>query len=381
MSYAVTPFRIEVPQTDLDDLKHRLTDTRWPHELPASGWKCGVPMAYLRDLAEYWRTGYDWRKQEERLNQYPQFVTTIDGQQIHFLHVRSPHPDALPLIMTHGWPGSVAEFVEVIDPLTNPTDPVDAFDLVIPALPGFGFSGQTTDAGWTINRIAAAFAQLMTRLGYARYGAQGGDFGSLISPLMGQIDTERVVGVHLNAASVGFIPWGEVSPDDLATFTDTEKARLGRLGQFRSEGNAYFQIQASRPQTLAYALADSPVGQLAWIVDKFSAWTHNSTGLPEEAVDRDAMLTQVMFYWLTNTAGSSARLYYENMHSGSWGQKKGSTPTGVAVFAEDYAIRRYGEMGNNIVHWSDFDEGGHFAAMETPELLVEDIRTFFRPLR
>ncbi|MGH8915775.1 MAG: epoxide hydrolase family protein [Acidimicrobiia bacterium] len=381
MSDAVIPFRIEVPQSDLDDLQQRLAGTRWPDEQPVSGWDYGVPLEYLRGLAEHWRTAYDWRVQEKRLNDYPQFMTTIDGQQIHFLHVRSPHPDAIPLLMTHGWPGSVAEFLEVIDPLTNPADPSDAFDLVIPALPGFGFSGHTTGPGWTVNRIAAAWAELMNRLGYERYGAQGGDFGALISPLVGQIDADRVVGVHLNAASVGFIPWGDISPDDLATLTDTERARLDLLGKYRSEGSAYFQLQATTPQTLAYSLADSPAGQLAWIVDKFSAWTHNTTGLPEEAVDRDAMITQVMFYWLTNTAGSAARLYYENMHSGTLGRQKGTTPIGVAVFAEDFAIRRYGEMGNNIVHWSEFDEGGHFAAMETPDLLVADIRAFFRTLR
>ena len=381
MSDSTTPFQIEVPQADIDDLQRRLEDTRWPDPQPAPGWDYGVPLAYIQDLAEHWRTGYDWRKQEARLNQHPQFTTTIDGQQIHFLHVRSPHPDPLPLIMTHGWPGSIAEFLDVIDPLTNPADLEAAFDLVIPSLPGFGFSGPTTEPGWTVDRIVAAWAELMDRLGYDRYGAQGGDFGALISPQLGRIAADHVVGVHLNAVSVGFIPWGQVSPDELETFTDVEKERLGRLSTFLGEGNGYFQMQATRPQTLAYSLADSPVGQLAWIVDKFSAWSHNSTGRPDDAVDRDAMLTQVMFYWLTNTAGSAARLYYENMHSASWGQAKGTVPTGVAVFAEDYGIRRYGDMGNNIVHWSDFDEGGHFAALETPDLLVDDIRTFFRPLR
>jgi pimeloyl-ACP methyl ester carboxylesterase len=383
---SIRPFRIDVPQSALDDLHDRLARTRWPDELPGTGWDYGVPLSYLRELAEHWRTAYDWRAQEARLNANPQFTTTIDGQNIHFLHVRSAEPDALPLLLTHGWPGSVAEFLDIIGPLTDPKshggDPRDAFHLVIPAIPGFGFSGPTGARGWTTDRTARAWAELMRRLGYDRYGAQGGDFGAIISPALGRIDSDHVIGVHLNAATVGFIPWGEVDPAQLATFTETEKARLGRLRQFMDGGNAYFQIQATRPQTLAYSLADSPAGQLAWIVDKFSAWTHTTTGIPEDAVSRDDMLTNVMLYWLTGTAGSAARLYYENMHMApSWGQPPATTPTGVAAFAEDISIRRYGEQANNIVHWTDFEEGGHFAAMEAPELLVTDIQTFFRSLR
>lgn len=381
----IAEFRIDVPQADLDDLERRLATTRWPDELPGAAWDYGVPLTYLRQLTDHWQSGYDWRKQEERLNAYPQFRTTIDGQTVHFLHVRSPEEDALPLVMTHGWPGSVAEFLDVIGPLTDPAahrgDASEAFHLVIPALPGFGFSGPTTEKGWNVTRIAAAWADLMARLGYDRYGAQGGDFGALITPQIGRIDSEHVVGIHLNAASVGFIPWGNVDKDELDTFADVEKARLGRLQAFLGEGNAYFQIQSTRPQTLAYALADSPVGQLAWIVDKFAAWTHTESGLPEDAVGRDALLTNVMFYWLTGTAGSAARLYYENMHGGGWGPQRVEVPTGVAVFAEDYAIRRFGERGHNIVHWSEFDEGGHFAAMETPDLFVTDVRAFFKGLR
>ncbi len=382
----VTPFRINVPQVALDDLQDRLARTRWPDELPGAGWDYGVPVNYLRELAEYWRTIYDWREHEARLNAYPQFTTTIDGQNIHFLHVRSAEPGALPLILTHGWPGSVAEFLDIIGPLTDPAshqaDPRDAFHLVIPSMPGFGFSGPTHERDWTTVRTARAWAVLMHRLGYDRYGAQGGDFGALVSPELGRVDGEHVIGVHVNAATAGFIPWGEVDPAESATFTDTEKGRLERLRQFMAGGNAYFQIQATRPQTLAYSLADSPAGQLAWIVDKFSAWTHTKSGIPEDAVDRDDMLTNVMLYWLTGTAGSAARLYYENMHMApSWGQPPATTPVGVAAFAEDVAIRRYGEQSNNIVHWSDFDHGGHFAAMETPELLVDDVRAFFRDLR
>jgi pimeloyl-ACP methyl ester carboxylesterase len=384
-SHVIRPFRIDVPQSDLDDLHERLARTRWPDELRGVGWSRGVPLGYLKELAEYWRTHYDWRKHEAVLNEYPQFTTTIDGQNIHFLHVRSPEPDALPLILTHGWPGSVAEFLKVIGPLSDPRvhggDPADAFHLVIPSIPGYGFSGPTHDTGWAPGRVAMAWAELMDRLEYSRYGAQGGDWGAFVTPELGRAAPDRVVGVHVNAATMGFIPFGPVDPGELATFTEVEQARLARLGNFMADMNGYFQIQATRPQTLAYALADSPAGQLAWIVEKFKEWTHPNSGLPEDAIDRDHMLTDVMLYWLTNTAGSSAMTYYETMHSYGGDQQPGTTPTGVAVFAEDVAIRRYAEQGHNIVHWSDFDCGGHFAAMEVPDLLVSDIRAFFRALR
>jgi pimeloyl-ACP methyl ester carboxylesterase len=381
----IRPFRIGIPQADLDDLRDRLHRTRWPDELPGVGWAYGVPLGYLKELAAYWGGGYDWREQEALLNEHPQFTTTIDGANVHFLHVRSPEPDALPLILTHGWPGSVAEFLKVIGPLIDPRahhgDPADAFHLVIPSLPGHGFSGPTREVGWTTGRVARAWAQLMARLGYRRYGAQGGDWGAFVASELGRIDPDHVVGVHVNAATLGFIPFGPVDPEELASFTDAERARLERLGASTAgPGNGYFEVQASRPQTLAYALTDSPVGQLAWIVERFKEWTH-AADVPEDAVDRDQLLTNVMLYWLTGTAGSSARLYYENLHAGSWGQQPATTPTGVAVFAGDYAIRRYGERGNNIVHWSEFDRGGHFAAMEAPDLLVGDVRTFFRRFR
>jgi pimeloyl-ACP methyl ester carboxylesterase len=380
----IRPFRIDVPQAELDDLRDRLARTRWPDALPGVGWSRGVPLDYLKGLAEYWRTKFDWRKQEARLNKFPQFTTELDGANVHFLHVRSSEPAALPLVLTHGWPGSIVEFVNVISPLTNPRahggDGADAFHLVIPSIPGYGFSGPTHETGWTTARTAKAWAELMHRLGYERYGAQGGDWGAFVTPELGRIDADHVVGVHVNAATFGFIPFGPVDPSDIATFTDAEKARLERLNKFMSDGNGYFQLLATRPQTVAYGLTDSPVGQLAWIVEKFKEWSH-SAEIPEDAYDRDLMLANVMLYWLTRTAGSSGRLYYENMHGSSWGQQPGKTPTGVAVFAEDVAIRRYGEYGNNIVHWSEFDTGGHFAAMDSPDLLVTDVRTFFRGLR
>lgn len=381
----MNPFTIHIPQHDLADLHDRLARTRWPSELPGVGWSRGVALDYLKELVDYWQHGYDWRKHEARLNQYPQFTTEIDGQTIHFLHVRSPEPDALPLILTHGWPGSIVEFLQVIGPLSDPRkhggDPADAFHLVIPSLPGFGFSGPTHETGWNTARIAKAWAVLMHRLGYERYGTQGGDFGAFISPELGRIDPDAVVGVHVNAATYGFIPFGQVAEAELATMTDAEKVRIERLNRYLNDGNGYFQIQATRPQTLGYGLADSPVGQLAWIVEKFKEWTFPTADLPETAIDRDDILTNVMIYWLTGTGASSAHLYYESMHGGSWHATPATTPTGVAVFAEDVAIRRYAEYANNIVHWSDFDRGGHFAAMEVPDLLVADVRAFFRPLR
>jgi epoxide hydrolase len=381
----IRPFRIDIPQADLDDLRERLHRTRWPDELPGGGWTRGVPLDYLKDLAAYWADGYDWRKHEARLNELPQFTTTIDGANIHLLHVRSPEPDALPLLLTHGWPGSIAEFLNVIGPLSDPRghggDPADAFHLVIPSLPGHGLSGPTREAGWTTDRTARAWAELMARLGYQRYGVQGGDWGAFVSPQLGRIDPDHVVGVHLNAATLGFIPFGPVDPEELATLTDAEKRRLERLQvSTAGPGNGYFEVQATRPQTLAYALTDSPAGQLAWIVERFKEWTW-AAEIPEDAVDRDQLLTNVMLYWLTGTANSSARLYYENMHAGFVPPQPVTVPVGVAVFAGDYAIRRYGEQGNNIVHWTEFDRGGHFAAMEAPDLLVGDVRTFFRDLR
>ena len=381
----VQPFTINIPQAALDDLRDRLARTRWPSEIAGVGWARGVPVDYLKELADYWANSYDWRAAEAELNGYPQFTTEIDGAAIHFLHVRSPEADALPLILTHGWPGSIVEFLDIIGPLTDPRshggDPADAFHLVIPSIPNFAFSGPATDAGWTIERVAAAFIELMRRLGYERYGAQGGDTGAFVSPAIGKADQDHVVGVHVNAASFGFIPWGEVPEDELATFTDVEKTRLERLKAYDKDGSGYFQIQATRPQTLAYALNDSPVGQLAWIVDIFKEWSFPKSGLPEQAIDRDRMLTNVTIYWLTGTGGSSAQIYYESMHSNAWNEAPPTTPTGVAVFAQDVAIRRYGEQANNIVHWSDFDRGGHFAAMEVPDLLVDDVRKFFRQLR
>jgi microsomal epoxide hydrolase len=375
----VLPFRIDIPQADLDDLRDRLARTRWPDQLPGVGWDYGIPLEYVKELAGYWRTGYDWRVQEARLNAFDQFTTAIDGQRIHFLHVRSAEPDALPLIITHGWPGSIVEFTNIIGPLTDPAahggDPADAFDLVVPSIPGYGFSGPTRDRGWNVRRIARAWASLMERLGYRRYGAQGGDWGSVISRELGLTAPGQVAGVHLNMFITRM-------PDDPGELTEEESRRRQVLREFRSSGSGYSAIQSTRPQTLAYGLTDSPAGQLAWVTEKFGEWTDE--GLPDEAVDRDQLLTNVTLYWLTGTAGSSARLYYEAARSRTGGPPAISTvPTGVAVFPREIAlpIRRFAELTDNIVHWTEFGRGGHFAAMEVPDLLVGDVRDFFRPLR
>jgi epoxide hydrolase len=377
----IRPFRIDIPQADLDDLAGRLAHTRWPGELPGAGWAAGVPLQYLKDLADYWRAGYDWRAYEARLNEFPQFTTVIDGQNVHFLHVRSPEPDALPLIMTHGWPGSVAEFLNVIGPLTDPAryggDAADAFHVVAPSLPGFGFSSPLREAGWDTRRIARAWAELMNRLGYRRYGAQGGDTGSVVSPELGRVDPDHVIGVHVN--NLGTVPSGD--PAELADLTEADKRRLALLEKWGRELTGYAILQSTRPQTISYALTDSPAGQLAWIVEKFKEWTDPHAALPEDAVDRDLILTDVSVYWLTATAGSAARLYYEG--AGTWGQAqpRSPLPTGVAVFPGDVTVRSLAERDHNVVHWAEFDRGGHFAALEAPDLLIGDVREFFRLVR
>ena len=360
------PFTIEIPQTDLDDLRERLLRVRWPEPVPGAGAERGMPQDRMRELVEYWATKYDWRAHEARLNAFPQFRTTIDGQPIHFLHVRSPRPDALPLILTHGWPGSVVEFLDVIGPLTDPGADGPAFHLVIPSLPGYGFSAPLTGTGWTINRIARAWAELMASLGYDRYGAQGGDWGSGISRELGRVDPEHVIGIHINYLLTFGSPAGLDSSD---------QERLAGLQRFTGDLGGYMAIQSTRPDTLSYGLADSPVGQLAWIAEKFVEWTDTDT----DGVDVDALLTNVTLYWLTNTAGSSAQLYYEFTHA--WAEpERSSVPTGVAVFRHDIAlpVRSLAEQTDTVTHWTEFDRGGHFAALETPDLLVDDVRTFFR---
>ncbi len=369
-SVDVHPFRIEVPQSELDDLAERLDRTRWPELIGGTGWERGVPVGYLRELAQYWRSEYDWRRHEAELNVLPQFTTMIDGQHVHFIHVRSTRDDAMPLVLLHGWPGSVVEFLDVIGPLGH------HFHLVIPSLPGHSLSGPITESGWTDGRMADAFLELMNRLGYDRFGAQGGDTGAFVAPEMGRRAPERLIGIHLN--SLVTFPGDE--PAELAQLNEREQARLEHHKAFRETGMGYAQIQGTRPHTIAYGLTDSPVGQLAWIVEKFKEWTDPGAELPEHAVHRDRILTNVMLYWLTRTAGAAASSYYERFHDPAmWIPKRPSgVPTGVAVFPTDVAIRRFAEREHTIVHWSEFDRGGHFAALEAPDLFVEDVHAFFR---
>jgi len=384
------PFRIDVPQVDLDDLRERLDRTRWPDELPGVGWAYGVPRDYLQELARYWRHEYDWRAAEAGLNEWPQFTTTIDGARLHFAHIRSPESDATPLVMTHGWPGSIAEFTPVTGPLTDPRahggEPSDAFHLVLPSIPGFGLSGPTTETGWEYRRVAAAFAELMRRLGYRRYGVQGGDWGAIISRELGRTHPRMVIGVHLNHLP-GSSAVKEPDADELAGLSPSERRRTlaswERNQEWRRDRQGYADIQSTRPQTLAYGLTDSPVGQLAWIAEKFKEWT-DSRDRPEDALDRDHLLTNVMLYWLTRTAGSSARIYYERAHADYWGAppEPSTVPTALAAFPHENFIplRHIAERTDNIVQWTEYDRGGHFAAMEQPNLLVADIRAFFRKL-
>jgi pimeloyl-ACP methyl ester carboxylesterase len=382
------PFQITIPQDAIDDLRNRLAATRWPDELPDVGWSRGVPLEYLRELAEYWRDEFDWRAAEARLNEHPQFITEIFGTDVHFLHVRSPEPDALPLVLTHGWPGSVAEFLDVIGPLTDPrshgADPATAFHLVVPSIPGYGFSGPLRQKGWNAARVAQAWGELMRGLGYARFGAQGGDAGSVVSLELGRTDPAHVVGVHVNM----LLTFPSGAPGELDGLDESDRARLDRLGYFESDLAGYMKVQSTRPQTLAYGLTDSPVGQLAWMVEKFREWT-DSAKVPEDAIDRDLMLTIISIYWYTATAGSSAQHYYEgaeDLRRAASGIRQSpiSVPVGVAVFPKDILppIRRLADRDiPTITRWTEFTQGGHFAAMEQPSLLVEDIRSFFRTLR
>ncbi|WP_028921331.1 epoxide hydrolase family protein [Pseudonocardia acaciae] len=377
----IAPFQIQFPREALDDLRDRLDRARWPSAIPDIGWTRGVPPDYLRHLVEYWRDEYDWSAWQARLNTFPQFTTEIDGQPIHFLHVRSPEPDAVPLIITHGWPGSVVEFLDVLGPLTDPRahggTAGDAFHVVAPSLPGFGFSTPVEEPGWGHRRIARAWAELMRRLGYRRYGAHGGDTGSIVSPELARVVPERVIGVHICGGLA--YPTGE--PEDFVGLSPAERQRIEAAGRLRWDGTGYADIQSTRPQTIGYGLHDSPVGQLAWIVEKFQAWTDPAQVLPEQAVDLDQLLTNVTLYWLTGTGASSAHLYYEVRNEAKVTVEPGDVPTGVAVFPTDPSIRHITERDHNVVYWSEFDRGGHFAAMEAPDLLVGDIRAFFRRVR
>jgi epoxide hydrolase len=361
----IRPFRIEIPQADLDEVAGRLARTRWTNELPGVGSSYGVSVDYVRGLVDHWRDGYDWRAWEAKLNSYPQFTTTIDGQNIHFLHVRSDRRDALPLILSHGWPGTVVEYLQVIEPLA-----AAGFDLVIPSLPGFGFSGPTGEPGWNRYRMARAWVELMRRLGYERYGTVGNDGGALVSPEVGRIDPAHVVGVHVT--QIFSFPSGD--PAEMADLTQEEQAAIAHLQWFWETMGAFNQLQAQQPQTLAHALMDSPAGLVGW--------NGQLLGEGDNGVDRDFALTNIAIYWFTGTIASSMRLYYEDAKAAP---PSGPTtvPLALAQFGGDFqSIRRFAERDHkNIVSWHAYERGGHYAAHNAPDLLVPDIREFFDGLR
>ena len=379
MSEEIRPFRIEASDAELEELRRRLRATRWPERETVEDWSQGIPLAYVREVCEYWAEKYDWRAREARLNAFPQFRTTLDGLGIHFLHVRSPHADAIPLVMTHGWPGSIVEFQKVIGPLSDPTahggEARDAFHVVCPSLPGYAFSDKPEQAGWGAERIGAAWAELMSRLGYERYVAQGGDWGALVTTQIGIQDTEHCAGIHINMVA------GRPDPEQLGDLTEQEKGALASLQHYNDWDSGYSKQQSTRPQTLGYGLVDSPAGQAAWILEKFWAWT-DCDGHPENALTRDELLDNVMLYWLPAVGASSARLYWESFRGGLPDEVR--VPTGCSIFPKEImrSSRRWAEKRYpNIVYWNELDKGGHFAAFEQPEIFTNELRACFRKVR
>lgn len=386
MSEEIRTFRLAIPDYQLADLRARLRNARWPEQELVSDWSQGVPLAYVKELCQYWAEEYDWRKTEQRLNKLPQYMTNIDGIEIHYIHLRSPNPHALPLIITHGWPGSVVEFLKTFEPLTDPVrhggQLDDAFHVVCPSLPGYGFSGKPTDTGWGVERIAAAWAKLMARLGYYRYGAQGSDWGTSISTSLGQQDRKHVMGIHLMPPLAG------PDPTTFGTLTNKEKIAMEDLARSADWESGYSEEQSTRPQTIGYALVDSPVALCAWIVEKLYAWT-DCKGTLENILTRDEILDNLMFYWLPATGASSARLYWESIRQvNKWisesGTDKVDVPTGCSVFPKELQrpSRRWAEKRFiDIRYWNEPSKGGHFAALEQPQLYVDELRAFFRTLR
>jgi pimeloyl-ACP methyl ester carboxylesterase len=376
----IEPFHIDVPASVLDDLADRLNRTRWPDQVPGVGWDHGIPLDYLEEVCRYWARDYDWRQREKALNRFPQYRTTIDGLGLHFVHARSPEPTALPIVITHGWPGSIVEFQKVIGPLSNPAahggDPADAFHVICPSLPGFGFSDRPAERGWDTKRTAAAWSELMARLGYDRYGAQGGDWGAVVTTDIALHDPSHCAAIHLN------MPLAPPDPETMNDLTEGERASLASMKHYDDFDSGYMKLQSTRPQTLAYGLTDSPAGQAGWILEKFWSWT-DCDGHPENALTRDELLDNVMLYWVPATGGSSARMYYEVIRGASLKMSPVTVPTGVAIFPKELIrpSRRWAEKRYNVVHWSEKDRGGHFAAFEQPELYVDEVRTFFRAFR
>jgi pimeloyl-ACP methyl ester carboxylesterase len=375
----IRPFTVAIPDSEIDDLKQRLAHTRWPNRETVPDWSQGVRLDNAKSLVEYWEREYDWRRFEAELNRYPQFLTEIDGLDIHFIHVESRNPGAMPLLLTHGWPGSIVEFVKLIGPLTDPEsfggDAADSFHVVIPSLPGFGFSGKPTETGWTVARIASAWVELMNRLGYEEWAAQGGDWGSVVTTALGAMRPEGLLGIHLNTQYA--LP--AQLPDVL---TPEEQHALDTVAFYSGEIGGANHLQGTKPETIGFALADSPAGQAAWIYDKFQSKTDN-TGLAEDALSRDDILDAISLYWYTNSAASSARIYWENRSGGFTGPKLG-LPVAVTVFPKDIPLfpRNWiEETYSDLIHYAEAERGGHFAALEQPRILVDEIRTGLRSLR
>jgi len=374
----ITPFTINIPEEQLTDLRNRINNTRWAEEECVNDWSQGIPLTYVREVADYWANQYDWRKSEQHLNTFDHYQTNINDLDIHYIHQKSPHPDAYPLIITHGWPGSIIEFHKVIQPLVDPTKhggkAEDAFHVVCPSLPGYGFSGKPSQSGWGVEKIAETWDQLMVRLGYENYGAQGGDWGAAVTTQIGR-NVGHCDAIHIN------MPIGRPTPESLQDPTDEEKSALEGLTYYQEWDSGYSKQQSTRPQTLGYGLVDSPVGQMAWIIEKFWSWM-DCDGHPENTLTRDELLDNVMLYWLTATGASSARLYWESFGSFGGGDKV-EIPTGVASFPKEIirSPRRWCEQSYNITHWSTMPKGGHFGAFEQPELFINDLRTFFKTIR
>ena len=374
----ITPFTINTPEAQLTDLRNRINNTRWAEEECVNDWSQGIPLTYVREIADYWANQYDWRKSEQYLNTFDHFQTHINDLDIHFIHQRSPHPDAYPLIITHGWPGSIVEFHKVIQPLVDPTKhggkAEDAFHVVCPSLPGYGFSGKPSQSGWGVEKIAETWDQLMVQLGYENYGAQGGDWGAAVTTQIGR-NIEHREAIHIN------MPIGRPTPESLQDPTDEEKSALEGLTYYQEWDSGYSKQQSTRPQTLGYGLVDSPVGQMAWIIEKFWSWM-DCDGHPENTLTRDELLDNVMLYWLTASGASSARLYWESFGSFGGGDKV-ELPTGVASFPKEIirSPRRWCEESYNITHWTTMPKGGHFGAFEQPELFINDLRIFFKTIR
>lgn len=369
------PFTVRFDPSAVEDLRTRLRRTRWPEPETVDDWSQGVPLAYLQEVCGYWEDNYDFDAAQKRLNRFPQFHLTVDGLAIHFVHVRSPHPDAMPLILTHGWPGSYVEFLGVISALADPDDPADAFHVVVPSLPGYGFSERPSGPGWSIEHTAHAWDELMGALGYDRYGAQGGDWGSFVTTTLARLFPDRVMGIHVN------IPFVDFDGIDLADVTPEEQRALDALAWTNTWGNGYSRIQSTRPQTLGYGLTDSPSGQCAWIIEKFWFWT-DSSDRPEDAVDRDELLDNISLYWFTATATSSARMYWESR--ATLDMEPVNVPSGVSVFPKELSplSRRWTEHRYRDLRWYNrLDRGGHFAALEQPEAFLDEVRTFFRFIR